>query len=240
MKVWNNVLGYDLKIIQDTHMFKFSIDSILLARFVDPTKSKVRKICDFGTNNAIIPLILSEICDVDIDAVEIQKEAFDVAVENVQHNQRDKQITVFNDDIKEFVKSRNNMYDLILCNPPFFKVHEKTKVRKLSEFVVNARHEKLVTLDEVVRAAAIGCKHKGKFVMIHIAERFNEVFETLLKHNFVVKRIRFVHSHLDEEAKKIIIESDFMGNPGMTILPPLIAHEKDGEYTDEVKKLFQP
>jgi tRNA1Val (adenine37-N6)-methyltransferase len=77
-------------------------------------------------------------------------------------------------------------------------------------------------------------------VMIHIAERFNEVFETLLKHNFVVKRIRFVHSHLDEEAKKIIIESDFMGNPGMTILPPLIAHEKDGEYTDEVKKLFQP
>jgi tRNA1(Val) A37 N6-methylase TrmN6 len=79
-------------------MFKFSIDSILLARFVDSTKSKVRKICDFGTNNAIIPLILSEICDVDIDAVEIQKEAFDVAVENVQHNQRDKQITVFNDD----------------------------------------------------------------------------------------------------------------------------------------------
>jgi tRNA1(Val) A37 N6-methylase TrmN6 len=238
MKVWNDVLGYNLKIIQDTHMFKFSIDSILLARFVDPNKSRVRKICDFGTNNAIVPLILSEICNVEIDAVEIQKEAFEIANENVLHNKRNDQINLFNEDIKEFIKSRNNEYDLILCNPPFFKVHEKTKVRKISEAVVNARHETLITLDEVVRAAAIGCKHKGKFVMIHIAERFHEVFESLIKNNFVVKRIQFVHSHINEEAKKIIVEADFMGNPGLTILPPLIAHESDGEYTDDVTKLF--
>src|SRR5699024_5888254 len=159
-------------------------------------------ICDFGTNNAIIPLIVSELCDVPIDAVEIQEAAYEVAIENVKHNNKENQITIFNDDIKEFIKTRNNEYDLILCNPPFFKIHEKTKVRKLSEEIVNARHEKLITLEEVVRAAAIGCKHKGKFVMIHIAERFHEIFEVLIKNNFVIKRIQFVHSHIDEEAKK--------------------------------------
>lgn len=240
MKFWNDVLDYNFKILQDTHMFKFSIDSILLARFVDLKKSRFSKICDFGTNNAFIPLILSTTTDKIIDAVEIQPEAYEIAVENVIYNKKQNQINVFNDDIKNFVKKRNNGYDLIFCNPPFFKVYEKTKYKKLGENIINARHEKLITLDEVVRAAAIGCKHKGKFVMIHIAERFGEVFESLIKNNFVIKRIQFVHSHLNEEAKKIIIESDFMGNPGMTILPPLIVHTENGEYTNEVVKLFRP
>ena len=48
MLVENELLGYPrLKIMQDSEMFSFSIDSVLLANFVRTTK-KTKKIIDLG------------------------------------------------------------------------------------------------------------------------------------------------------------------------------------------------
>ena len=54
----NDLLHYDLKIFQNEDSFKFSIDSVLLAEFVNIT-DKCRNIMDLCTGNAPIPLILS-------------------------------------------------------------------------------------------------------------------------------------------------------------------------------------
>ena len=59
MEEINYVLGYEnLKIYQNSNMFKFSLDSVLLANFVTINQN-TKKILDIGTGNAIIPLILS-------------------------------------------------------------------------------------------------------------------------------------------------------------------------------------
>ena len=58
MEVLNDLLGYkNIKIYQNTQMFSFSLDSVLLANFVNINK-KVSNILDIGTGNAPIPLIL--------------------------------------------------------------------------------------------------------------------------------------------------------------------------------------
>ena len=59
MRILNYLLGYeDLKIYQDTDMFHFSLDSVLLPNFVTINKN-TKKILDIGTGNAVIPIILS-------------------------------------------------------------------------------------------------------------------------------------------------------------------------------------
>lgn len=59
MEVVNYLLAYNnLQIIQRKDMFNFSLDTVLLANFCTITKD-VKKIVDFGTNNAAIPLLLS-------------------------------------------------------------------------------------------------------------------------------------------------------------------------------------
>ena len=82
MKVTNDLLNYNnLKIVQDTNWFNFSIDSVLLANFVNVNKKT--KIMDFCTGNAPIPLFLSCKTSNKIIGVELQKEVYDLAIESV-------------------------------------------------------------------------------------------------------------------------------------------------------------
>ncbi|AUM62264.1 tRNA1(Val) (adenine(37)-N6)-methyltransferase [Spiroplasma monobiae] len=238
MKIVNAVLNYkNLKIIQDNNMFNFCIDSVLLARFWEPSK-KFKNILDFGTNNAIIPLIISRYTNSKIAAVEIQSEACEIANENIKINNLENQIEIFNCDIKEFVKDKNNKFDLLFCNPPFFKVDQGANLNKRSELLTPARHEVLITLEEIIKSAKIALKNGGKFLMVHLSERFDEIIVILKQNNFAVKRIQFVYSKENQEAKRILIEAINDGNDGMKILKPIYIHNEDGSYKENILEMF--
>ena len=85
-EVTNYLLAYEnMKIIQRKDMFNFSLDTVLLAHFCTINKD-LNAIVDFGTNNAAIPLLLSRRTDKKIIGVEIQKDAVDLAIKNVELN----------------------------------------------------------------------------------------------------------------------------------------------------------
>ena len=66
----HELLGYErIKIIQNDEMFSFSLDSMLLANFVNTKGAK--NIIDLGTGNAPIPLFLTLKTDAPIIGVEI-------------------------------------------------------------------------------------------------------------------------------------------------------------------------
>ena len=86
MKVINDLLGYkNMKIVQDSEMFSFSLDSVLLPHFVTINK-KIDSIIDIGCGNAPIPLILSTKTKAHITGVEIQKKVYEIALESVKIN----------------------------------------------------------------------------------------------------------------------------------------------------------
>lgn len=71
MEVTNYLLGYkDKYIVQNTQMFNFSLDSVLLPNFVTLNKN-IKNILDIGCGNAPIPLILSTKTNALITGVEI-------------------------------------------------------------------------------------------------------------------------------------------------------------------------
>lgn len=119
VEVENYLLAHNnLKIIQRKDMFNFSLDTVLLANFCTINKN-VKKIVDFGTNNAAIPLILSTRTNKDILGIEIQKEAVELAKKNITLNMLDNQIEIVHADINEYVKNASKV-GLVICNPPFF------------------------------------------------------------------------------------------------------------------------
>ena len=69
-KVLNDLFDYGLYIYQDGDKFKFSLDSILLAEFVD-TGSTINQIVDFCSGNAPVPMILSTKFNANITGMEI-------------------------------------------------------------------------------------------------------------------------------------------------------------------------
>lgn len=237
-EVINDLLGYDgLKIIQRPDMFNFSLDSTLLADFVKPL-AKTKKIMDLGTGNAPIPLFLSLKTNASITGVEIQDESYDLAKRSVELNNLQDRITILHDDIKGLSKKfENSEFDIITCNPPFFKYTETSHINK-NDYKTIARHEVLITLEEIIIEVKRLLKTKGSFCMVHRTERLEEIVMLLNKHNFSIKRLRFVYQKHGDDSYTVLVDASNNGSKGLKLLEPLYVHEGN-EYTDEIKKIFR-
>ncbi|HAD23028.1 tRNA1(Val) A37 N6-methylase TrmN6 [Kandleria vitulina] len=235
-EVTNYLLAYEnMKIIQRKDMFNFSLDTVLLANFCSINKN-VEMIIDFGTNNAAIPLLLSTRTKTNIVGVEIQEEAVDLARKNVALNNLENQITIVNQDIKEYVKN-NRRVKLVVCNPPFFKLGEKSHLND-NEYLQIARHEIAITLEEIIASASFILDHGGKFAMVYRPDRLIETINLLQKYDLEPKRLRFVYPKQGREANTFLIEAIKKGKIGLRIEAPLYSHNEDGSYSDEVMKYF--
>ena len=239
MKVINYLLGYkDLKIAQDNEMFNFSLDSVLLPNFVTINK-KITKILDIGCGNAPIPLILSTKTDASITGVEIQKEVFDLALESININNKMDQIQIINKDINDYYKEvETDSFDVLTCNPPFFKYIESSNINK-NDYKTIARHEVKLNLNQLFTIAKKLLKNNGVIAIVHRPERFVEVVEEMKKNNIEPKRVQFVYPKKNMEANIMLIEGSKNGKPGLKILPPIYSHSDNGEYTEEIKKYFE-
>lgn len=237
-EVIHDLLGYDgLKIIQRPDMFNFSLDSTLLADFVTPL-SKTKKILDMGTGNAPIPLFLSLKTTASIIGIDIQEEVYDLAKRSVELNHLQDQITIKLQDIKGLHKQyKNGEFDIITCNPPFFKYKNSSHINE-SDYKTIARHEVLVTLDDIVMESKRLLKTKGSLYIVHRTERLIDIIETLRQHAFSIKRMRFVYPKQSVESNMVLIEASNNGQTSLTLLPPLFVHEGES-YTDEILTIFR-
>ena len=238
-KVKNYLLNYDnMYIIQDTDMFNFSLDSVLLPNFVTINK-KTKKILDIGSGNAPIPLILSTLTDAQIMAVEIQKDVYELGRESIKINKLENRIDFINADINELYKEIDTeIFDVITCNPPYFKVNESSNLND-SEYKTIARHEIKLDLEKLFKIAKKLLKNKGNIAIVHRPERLSDIVSEMKKNNIEPKRIQFVYPSINSEANILLIEGTKNGNPGVKILPPLISHKQNGEYTEQVKQFFE-
>lgn len=239
MKVIHDLLEYNnLKIVQDTQMFNFSLDSVLLPNFVDIRKN-TKKILDIGCGNAVIPLILSTKCDSKIVGIEIQKDVYNLAVESVKMNKLENQIKIVNEDINDYAKKQeSDIFDLITCNPPFFKVFPNSNYNEL-EYKTIARHEIKLNLDDLFKISRKLLKNNGRIAIVHRTERLIDIIEKMRENNIEPKKIQFVYPGINKEANILLIEGVKNGKPGLKILNPLYSHLDNGEYTDEIKEFFK-
>ena len=236
-KVKNYLLNYDnMYIIQDTDMFNFSLDSVLLPNFVTINK-KTKKILDIGSGNA--PILLSTLTDAQIMAVEIQKDVYELGKESIKINKLENRIDFINADINELYKEIDTeTFDVITCNPPYFKVNESSNLND-SEYKTIARHEIKLDLEKLFKIAKKLLKNKGNIAIVHRSERLSDIVSEMKKNNIEPKRIQFVYPSINSEANILLIEGTKNGNPGVKILPPLISHKQNGEYTEQVKQFFE-
>lgn len=239
MIVLNDLLNYkNMKIYQDSEMFCFSLDSVLLANFVTIRK-KITKIMDIGCGNAPIPLILSTKTNANIIGVEIQKEVAKLAIESVSINNCSKQISIINEDINNLYKKyESDSFDVITCNPPYFKNENESK-KNQSEHKKIARHELFLNLDQLCLISRKLLKNNGSLAIVHRPERLIEIITTMKKNNLEPKRIQFIYPKENSECNLILIEARKNAKSGIKILQPIYVHEKNGDYTKQIEMLFK-
>lgn len=225
-----------LKIIQDTDGFRFGIDSVLLTEFARDIK-KNSKLVDLGTGTGIISILLSKkVFPSEIVAVEKQKEVADMAKRSVELNGLAKLISIENCDIKD-LKLNKNYYDVVVTNPPYKKLG--TGINAKNEKQQISRFETTANLDDWIKCASNLLNSKGLFYMVYRTDRLTELFSILKKYNLEIKRIRFVHSKVEEQSKMVLIKAVKGGGEFIKIEKPLIIYNENGTYTDEIMNIYK-
>ncbi|HQI17390.1 MAG TPA: tRNA1(Val) (adenine(37)-N6)-methyltransferase [Bacillota bacterium] len=223
-------------IIQKKHSFRFGVDAVLLSDFAD-IKQK-HSVIDLGTGTAIIPiLIYSRKKPAGITAVEIQKDIADMAVRSIRLNGLEKNIKVLCMDIKDaptlLGKSR---YDCVVTNPPYMK--KECGINNPSETKAIARFEIMCSLEEILIAARELLKPGGKLFMVHRTDRLADIIYGMRNIGIEPKRIRFVHPSIGRRPNLLLIEGARGGNKELKFLDPLYIYDENGEYTEEIHRIY--
>lgn len=216
----NDLYDYGLKIYQADNLFKFSLDSILLAEFVDVRKN-TQLIVDFCTGTAAVPLILSTKYLAKIKGIEIQKNVSKLAYNSVVLNNLENQIEIINDNLSsalEYILPES--VDAITCNPPYFKMNEGSYLN-IDEEKRIARHEIATNLEQIIVTAKYLLRNRAPIYMVHRPERLMEIINLLTKYNFKIKKLQFVYSSYEKSAIMVLIKATKNGAEGLIVNKPL-------------------
>lgn len=239
-EVINDLLGYEgLKIIQRPETFNFTLDSTLLAHFVT-INQKVKKIIDLGCGNGPIPLFLSLRTKAQIIGVELQEEIYDLARRSVELNGLENQITIYHNNVIGIgAKLGHNTFDVVTCNPPYFKYQSDSHINK-NDYLTLARHEVTLKLEDVLLEAKRLLKDGGTLAMVHRVERLTDLLVAFRNARIEPKRIQFVYPKVDSpECLAVLIEGKNSRNVGgLKILKPLYVYDENQKYTKEILEIF--
>lgn len=230
-------LGNNIKVIvSDKH--HFSTDTILLANFAMPKKHD--KSVELGTGCGTIPLIWARELgkNLNVTAVEIQDDAYNMIKRSVLINGLGKYITPVHGDLRNLrSKLRYGYYDLVVCNPPY-KLSGSGIVNPEKEKHI-ARHEETCTLDDIVSCGARLLQFGGRFCLCQRPERLCDVMESMRKHHIEPKRLRFVQQRQAKEPKLFLIEGRRSGNKGsLKVEPVLFIEDKNGDFSKEMREIY--
>lgn len=216
-----NELAKNLCIYQCTDTNNYTNDSILLTNFLEINK-KTEKILDLCCGNGIISLLVSQKVDKHIIGIDIQKENIDLFNQSISENKLNNQINAICADVKNLSGIVPfNSWDLIVCNPPFFKCFEETKYNKIEAKKI-ARHESMLSFEELIKSVKQLLSNKGKFCFIHTADRFDELIKIIHKYNFTISRLQIIYTKENQDAKRFLLEIVKNNNTHTKILPPIV------------------
>ena len=204
--VKNDLFDYKNRYIyQSKDGFRFSLDSILLGEFAT-LKTSDKTILDMCTGNGVVPLIISLKTNSHIVGFEIQKDIALLAQKSVELNDLQEQISIINDDVNLINNYFSREYfDVITCNPPYFKYTETNYVNH-NDYLLLARHEIAINLEQVMNIASQYLKNKGIFYLVQRASRLDEIIVLADKYNMHVKEVQLISTKVGSKPQIVLIK----------------------------------
>ncbi|MDF2436104.1 MAG: methyltransferase [Bacteroidota bacterium] len=218
------------KIIQDKCAMKVGTDAVLLGSWVNTNNAN--SILDIGTGTGIIALMLAQRSNAIIDAIDIDKNAFIQATENVAACKWKEHIRVHHISLQEFAKEYPDKFDLIVSNPPYFIDSSKASEESRS----NARHTDQLPYDDLLKGVLNLLNPDGKFYVI-LPTKESEQFRDLAEENklFLTKLTRVI-TRTDKPEKRWLMRFEFT-RKSFSEDSIIIEEDQRHSYTEAYKEL---
>ncbi|RNC72779.1 MAG: tRNA1(Val) (adenine(37)-N6)-methyltransferase [Desulfuromonadales bacterium] len=227
---------HDLRIVQERHGYRFSLDPLLLCAFAAPGAGA--RVIDLGTGSGIIPLVLARRTEgTTFVGVELQDGMAELAERNVRLNGLVDRVAILREDVlglrKRFPVSS---FDLVLSNPPYRRRGTgKISPRRGRD---DARHESTATLVDFMAAAKYLVKPTGRICFIYHPSRLPDLFAEARSLKLAPLRLRMVHGTGDADARMVLVELAKGRRADLKVLPPLVVQGDDSAYTAEAAAIL--
>ena len=222
-----------LRFIQNDAVLKYGTDAVLLSSFIGLKEGE--HFVEFGTGSGIVPVLLSGRVRTKMTAIELQKQAAELAKRNMELNGLD-HVQVVCGNLKQATKLISTHVDVVAANPPYEPISGGLKSEK--EAILIARHEVACTLEEVVQNASKLLKQGGRFYMVHKPWRLTEILGLMRQYNLEAKQLRLVAEKSDSKPHLVLLKGVCGGKAGLDVLPALIMREASGLYTKELREIY--
>lgn len=228
-------------IYQDSEKNCYTFDSILLSWFTTVNKG-TKNVVDLCSGNAPIAMLIAhkkQNDDIKVIGVEIQAEISKLAQESIVANNLESKVEIVTDSLVGIsAKLGQNFFDLVTCNPPYFRVDNTSNINPNNSIAL-ARHEIAVNLDQVISESRKLLDNNGVLSFVHRPERLDEIIISLNKHGFVVKRLQLVYPRVGSMANTVLIEAKKGQNKHqMKIEEPIFVYDSGNDYTEQAKEII--
>lgn len=148
---------------QDRCAMKVGTDGVLLGAWA-PIDHKPYSVLDIGAGTGLIALMLAQRSQAEqIDAIEIDENAFEQCVDNFENSPWNDRLFCFHASLDDFMEDlEDEAYDLIVSNPPFYSEDFKTD----NESRDLARFQDALPFEDLVEAASVLLSETGVLAVI--------------------------------------------------------------------------
>ena len=210
---------------------KVGVDGVLLGAWADVSGAK--RILDIGTGTGLIALMMAQRNpDALIDALEIEPEAYNEALLNVQQSPWQEWIQIELCSFQVFAEKSDLKYDLIVSNPPYFTNGHKAPLENRA----TARHSDSLSLSALISGAIGSLNKTGKIALVLPNESLPELMKLVVLNNLFISRICHVKPNPQKPVFRILVEltkSECIFQEETL----MIEFEKHHDYTPEYKEL---
>lgn len=214
---------------QDQTAMKVTTDACILGAYTDVKETK--NILDIGTGTGLLSLMLAQRSDASINAIEINEDAYNQAVSNINDSIFKDKITVHNSLIQNFIIENN--YDLIISNPPFFKNHLKAETVARN----NSIHTDTLSFEDLLTSVLRLLSPNGTFVVL-LPPYESVIFEEISKGKGLYAQKKLTIKHR-KESKILRIITTFGRIKKEIINEELIIKNPDESYTPDFQNLLK-
>ncbi|MDR1698554.1 MAG: methyltransferase [Prevotellaceae bacterium] len=209
---------------------KVGTDGVLLGAWADVKNAQA--ILDIGTGTGLIALMLAQRSDAVIDAIEIEKNAYGQACENVGASLWQDRMNVIHTSLQDFKPQKN--YDLIVSNPPYFV----QSLKNPSQEKTLARHNDTLSQEDLLIFAAKYLSENGRLAVILPVEQGRTMQEGANNYSLFCNRVTRVIPCVSASEKRLLLEFSRKNEPYIeTELQ--IETDRRHEYSEDFKQLTQ-
>ena len=188
-------------IFQDQTAMKVGTDGVLLGAWANVVGQNV---LDIGTGTGLISLMIAQrFPKVNIDALEIDIDAFLQAKENFGNSKFNNRLSLFHTSLQNYNSTKK--YDLIVSNPPFFTVNDLVSFDSRKQ----ARQQETLTFSDLISKTSQLLDQNGLASFIIPYDQMDDFCATASQNELKLGRVVYIKGNEQSAIKRVLLEFSF-------------------------------